>query len=358
MKLGRFIVDTHVHAQRHAAGPELRRKGVDNPEKPKYSDLGKTMPYLKTYDNSARLFYDMDCYDVDMCVLSSAFGMDNKLNAELVEKYPDKFVALCWAKETFDKAFNGEIEWTIDAAIEELDQLLATGKYVGIGEGMPKPASTYAGNTRENVKGTKFHTVTRNSRMDEMRKVMELARKHKVPVRYHTGAPMGYNIPYSSLPETYNPLWAHDIAAEFPDVPIVFDHGGMQGWWWEHFVDECLHVAASHDNVYLETGYFWTDLYYKALRDPNVGPEKLLWGTDWGASIPIYAQPGQYPPSYAVQLRKQGIIKYQVDVWGWSLKQLHRLEISQDDLNLILGGNAVRLYNIKFPLTRMFKPVD
>ena len=34
------------------------------------------------------------------------------------------------------------------------------------------------------------------------------------------------------------------------------------------------------------------------------------------------------------------------------------LDISQDDLNLILGGNALRIFKIDFPLTRMFKSVD
>jgi hypothetical protein len=47
-----------------------------------------------------------------------------------------------------------------------------------------------------------------------------------------------------------------------------------------------------------------------------------------------------------------------VDCWGWSLKQIDRLDISQDDLNLILGGNAIRLFKLKFPLTRMFKPME
>jgi hypothetical protein len=40
------------------------------------------------------------------------------------------------------------------------------------------------------------------------------------------------------------------------------------------------------------------------------------------------------------------------------IAKLDRLDISQDDLNLILGGNALRLFNLKFPLTRMFKPVE
>jgi predicted TIM-barrel fold metal-dependent hydrolase len=122
-----------------------------------------------------------------------------------------------------------------------------------------------------------------------------------------------------------------------------------------------VHVAASHKNVYLETGRYWTELYYKCLDDPNIGPEKLIWGTDWGASLPIQTvRRPSLPHTFTEQIRKEGIIRHQVDIWGWSLKQLARLDISQDDLNLILGGNAVRIYNLPNPkgLTRMFKFVD
>ena len=71
---------------------------------------------LKAYENSKRLLYDMKCYDVDMCVLCPAFGMSNEINAELVERHPDKFVAICNAKKTGDRAIAGEIEWTMEAA--------------------------------------------------------------------------------------------------------------------------------------------------------------------------------------------------------------------------------------------------
>ena len=97
------------------------------------------------------------------------------------------------------------------------------------------------------------------------------------------------------------------------------EHAGIEGGWWEHFYDASLHVAAGHKNVYLETGRFWTELYYKALNDPSVGAEKLLWGTDWGASLPVYAQPGRHPGSYTRQNVKEGIIRHQVDIWGWSV---------------------------------------
>lgn len=345
MKLGRFIIDTHVHAQRHAAGPEFKKEGKKDPKKIKYNDLASIMRHLVTYDNSKRLLYDMECYQVDMCVLHPAFGMSNELNVDLVERYPDKFVALVAAKDLADKVLKGEVEWSIEAACEELDRHLSTGKFVGIGEGMPA-----------NPAGKKTYSQT--ERMDELRKVMEVAEKHQVPVRVHTGSPMGYHITYTRWPENFHPNWIRDIAAEYPEVPIIFDHGGMQGGRWDSLVREAIQVAANHDNVYLETGLYWTELYHEALKDPNVGAEKLMWGTDWGASIPIQTQIGQHPQTFAAQVGKEGLVRHQVDVMGWSLKQVSRLNISQDDMNLILGGNALRVYKIEFPLSRMFKFVD
>ncbi len=346
MKLGRFVIDGHVHSQRHAAGDALKKKLAEHPQggKLRYRDLCEIMPDLKAYDNSERLLYDMNCYKVDMCVLMAWYGMTNEQNVALVEKYPGRFAALCTSKETYERAQRGEIEWTMEEACKELDKLLATGKFVGIGEGFPADPKVLYRKKR----------ISQTARIDEMLQVMEVARKHKVPVHYHTGFAMGYHL---GIPEALYPLWCHELAAAFPDVPIIFDHGGMACWWWEHLVDQCLHVAASHDNVYLETGLYWTDLYDKALLDPNVGAEKLIWATDWGASIPVYGQPGHHPRTYAMQLIKEGVVTHQVDLMRWSLRQLDRLEISQDDLNLILAGNAIRVYKLEFPLTRMFKPV-
>lgn len=348
MKLARFIIDTHVHAQRHAAGPEFKKLGITDPNKMQYKDLARIMPHLITYENSKRLLYDMDCYGVDMCILHSAFGMNNEINMELVEKHPDRFRAVAAPKETADRAMAGEIEWSIEAACEELDRLLATGKFVGIGEGMPaKPDGKH-----------EPKTYNQTARMDELRQVMDVARKHDVPVRVHSGSPMGYTITYTRWPENFHPNWIRDLATEYPDVTIIFDHGGMQGGRWDTLVEECIQVAANHHNVYLETGLYWTELYYKALSDPNVGAEKLMWGTDWGASIPIQTQIGSHPQTFAAQVHRDGIVQYQVDIMGWSLKQVSRLDISQDDLNLIMAGNAIRVHKLDFPLTRMFKNVE
>jgi hypothetical protein len=59
-----------------------------------------------------------------------------------------------------------------------------------------------------------------------------------------------------------------------------------------------------------------------------------------------------------MQLIKEGLVTHQVDLMRWSLCQVDRLNISQDDLNLIIGGNAIRLYKLKFLSTRMFKKTE
>jgi amidohydrolase family protein len=348
MKAGRFVVDTHVHAQRFAAGTSLADK-----DKPKagreWVTLAQTMGGLEPYDNTPRLEYDMECYGVDMCVLLPAFGMTDELNREIVERSPDKYVAFCRGTEYLTRVAQGEAEWSIEGVCAALDEQLSTGAFVGIGEAlpyMPHPP------TRE--------PISREQAVRNMFAIMEVAQQHGVAVGYHTGDPKGYAAAYSGGalgPANFNPLWAHDLATAFPDVPLILEHGGVQAWWSEKFYEEVLHVLAAHDNVYAECGLWWSELYDKPLADPNIGPEKLLWGTDWGASMGFYSQPGRYPPSYAVQVRREGIVRHQVDYWGWSLRELTRVRVAQDDINLIVGGNAARLFGLEVPHSRLFKPV-
>lgn len=349
MKLGRFVVDAHVHAQRFARAPrDAGGAGATGG----HPALSHAMKYaLQPYDNSPRLLHDMQCYGVDACVLLPAFGMTNALNVQLRRAHPGRFVCVARAERTLARAKARAVAWSAEDTARELDELLATGDYVGIGEAMP--GDPHLGERRT--------AVTVHSFLDECGPTMEVARKHKVPVQWHTGLTMGYTTSFcraDAFPETFSPLWVHDLAAEWPDVTIVFNHGGMQGGWWERWYDECLHVAAATDNVHLETGLWWSELYARPLRDPNIGARKLVWGTDWGASLPFAWQPGAKPEVYAVQRRSAAPVTHQVDFWGWSLKQLMRLDVPQDELDLILGGNAARLYGLTPPHTRLFPALD
>ncbi|HEX9910681.1 MAG TPA: hypothetical protein VGA86_07345, partial [Desulfatiglandales bacterium] len=75
----------------------------------------------------------------------------------------------------------------------------------------------------------------------------------------------------------------------------------------------------------------------------------------------IYSQPGRpirgEPfTSYVDWIRKWGAARYQTDFWGWALHQIDKLRdtLTQDELNLILGGNAARIFKLDVPFTRLF----
>ncbi len=341
---GRFVIDTHVHAQRAAI------KWQDRGLKPDWVALSKLRAESQAYDNTPRLLYDMERYGVDMCVLNPY--LDPAIDIDIVKRYPNKFVLMYGGAFYAQKVKSGAEKWSIEGLCKDLDEQLSTGLYVGIGEGMPGANPNHDRNK----------VVDWGERFADICQIMEVAQKHKVTVGWHTGGSSGYagaarQLGSRSMGEAGNPLLAHDVAAAYPDVTLILAHGGIDGWWSETTWEICLQVAAAHPNVYLETGQWWPELYEKPLRDPNIGAERLIWGTDWGAAHPIQWWPGGYPSVYFDQSRKEGIPAHQVDIFGQSLKWLDKLDIPQDDLNLILGGNAVKIFHLedKMPHTRMFK---
>jgi len=360
MELGRFVVDTHVHPQRHAVNFEAQDDDAD------YTNLAMLMhtavpadeatddDKVVVFDNSDRLVYDMDRYGVDMCVLLPAFGMTNEINEMIMEDHPDRFVACAQAQQTKKDALRGEEEWSIDKACEEIDYWLEKDGFRGIGEFLP-----YDPNQEE--------PMTWRERKPQLRKVFEVADKHDVPIRWHPGAAAGYSggglRKADKFPEYQDPMYAADIIPEFPDVDLIFEHGGVQGHW-RYNVERALIVAAQFNNVYLEVGLWWEDLLKRAFNDPNVGPEQLIFGTDWGASMVANANHNSsdtsidFPPLRWEQYEKRGLPAHQPDYWGTTLREMQKYalfnNLPQDELNLVMGGNFCDLYDVDPPHSRLF----
>ncbi len=296
------------------------------------------------YDNSDRLIYDMEQYGVDMCVLLPGFGMTNEINRRIIEANPEKFVAAAYPVQTQKRDLRGEEEWSWDAAVDEMDRWLQEDGFVLIGEAAPP----LYGAARPDG------PVDWPERKEELRRVFEVGAKHDVPVSLHP-------VPgHSDGPLRKDPTLAGELKDEFPDVPIIFNHGGMPLGWDETRVDQCCQVAASWDDVYLEVGLFWADLFEKPYYDPNIGPEQMLWGGDWGASLSgQVSRPHQDPPFYWDFVDDRGIPAHQHDYWGAALRQFLKFaldnDVEQDKLNLILGGNAARLFDLDVPHSRMFE---
>ena len=338
---GIFMVDNHVIPHSSSGVPG------DDPEK--------------------LLLYHMDKYGVDVAVLKSHGGYyapegadRNKLIVEMVERHPDRFVALCTDVETQRKEASGEVEWNIDNAVRELDEALATGLYAAIGEGFPRDRDI-----RKKMVGW-------DQRLEEICKVLDLCRKYKKPLHWITGGAIGSfrwnadmtrNIIHPENFENASPLLSMEVAAWYPDVPIILSHGGIEGsGYYMDFYDKAVYAAACCRNIFLDTGQWWAELYEKPLKDVNIGAEKLLWGTGMGQGFLTQQwMPGEVPETYnAPNLKEYMKYPHMKNIWGWSLMQLGRLNIPQCDMDLIMGGNAVHLFNIKTPLPaeQLFKMVE
>ena len=327
---GIFTIDTQAYAQR---------------------------PGAANIDNTDMLLLHMNRYDVDMCVVKSSVGYSNEFNAELAKKYPNKFIAYCNDAKTQARSQSGEVKWNIKDAVKEIDELLSTGLYKGIGEGMARDRTP------------KKELITWDERLDQICEIMEVARKHKVPVSYHVGLPIGglwldlaRSRGHAEMCDNGNPLLCHEVAALYPDVPIIMSHGGVEasGYYMDDY-NKCLNVCASHHNVFLETGQWWAELYEKPLKDPNIGAKKLVWGCGWGQrNLTQLWMPGEIPTTFCCSNLSEGQTQHQPDVWGWSFRELGRLNIPQDDMNLILGGNAAYILKLDTPLpyNRLFKSVE
>ena len=151
------------------------------------------------------------------------------------------------------------------------------------------------------------------------------------------------------------------LAAEYPEVPMVLQLVGHGFRASKAKVENTCLTLGRVRNVYLEMGAAPAELYEIPLSDPNMGPARIVFGTDWGASHYVYSQPGRPVrggsfTSFCDWIPKWGPVRYQTDFWGWSFHQIDKLRdvLTQDEINLILGGNAARIFKLDVPYTRLF----
>jgi len=339
--IARFIVDNHCH--------------ITTLYQPEEGELGKKR-VVKPYDNSALTLYDMERYGVDMAVLLPSFlGTTNESQTKIVKKHPSKFRACCSDQTTRLNAVLGKKEWTFDAAIREVDDALASGNYVGIGEFSPgQNARREAGKPHPGLE----------ERRDEFNQLCDLAVRYDVPLHFHE---------FIAMSQWLDLL--QKVAADNPKAKILLNHGysyeqdhaGVEG------MMKVYPVVASFDNIYMETGG-WCEKNFEVAFESGVSAARLMWGHDTG-NVPQYIyrenmmnynptpsmlHPWEYRKTVSFFMRCVGdfpeVPTYQSDFYGWGLRTIDRVGdwLTQDEINLILGGTAAKLYKLPVPYPRMF----
>ncbi|MBU2360481.1 MAG: amidohydrolase family protein [Alphaproteobacteria bacterium] len=138
------------------------------------------------------------------------------------------------------------------------------------------------------VKGFKFHPTMQgffpNDR-EACYAVLEACAEEGVITLFHTGQTgvgagmrggMGMRLKYS------NPMHLDDVAADFPDMPIIAAHPSFP---WQ---EEALAVATHKPNVYIDLSG-WSPKYFPDILVKycnTILKHKVLFGSDWPAITP------------------------------------------------------------------------
>jgi predicted TIM-barrel fold metal-dependent hydrolase len=168
------------------------------------------------------------------------------------------------------------------------------------------------------VRGFKFHPSSQGFYPNDRKAytLYEVIEGYKLPALFHTGQTgvgakmrggMGIRLKYS------NPIYIDDVAADFPDMPIVLAHPSFP---WQ---DEALAVATHKPSVYIDLSG-WAPKYFPAnlIQYTNtLLKDRMLFGTDYPVLKP--------------------------DRW---LKEFDELPIKPEVRPLVLKQNAIKLLKL------------
>ena len=169
------------------------------------------------------------------------------------------------------------------------------------------------------VRGFKFHPSVQdffpNDRMAYP--LYEAIAEAKLPALFHTGqtgvgagTPGGGNIKLKYS----NPMFLDDVAADFPDMPIVMAHPSFP---WQ---EEALSVATHKPNAYIDLSG-WSPKYFPPILVQYANTllkEKILFGSDY----PVFAP----------------------ERW---IEEFGKLQIKPEVRPLIMKENAIRLLKLR-----------
>jgi predicted TIM-barrel fold metal-dependent hydrolase len=169
------------------------------------------------------------------------------------------------------------------------------------------------------VRGFKFHPSLQHFFPDDRMAypLYEVIAEHGLPALFHTGQTavgQGQRGGGGILLKYSNPIHLDEVAADFPDMPIIMAHPSVP---WQ---DEALSVAVHKPQVYIDLSG-WSPKYFppQLVRYANtLLKDKVLFGTDYPALTP--------------------------ERW---LADFDTLDIKPEVKPLILKDNAARLFGLR-----------
>ncbi len=310
-----MIIDSHVHlsgegwlhedfslgAARISAAAIGRRTGVY----PEAVEMAKNSKPLFVDNTGEKLIATMDAAGVDKsCVFSVDYGLatgepevtieeQNRLVAEAAKRFPGRLIPFF----TIDPRRSGSVEM-FSRSVEEWG-----------------------------MRGLKLHSTSGFFPYDEVcYPLYEKCMEYDIPVIIHTG---GINAPLKSRFSL--PIYVDDVAADFPELPIIMAHAAQAMWL------DALHIASLKPNIHFDISA-WQVMFiinpvdfYRMLRKviDRLGPWRVFFGSD-GPFMNIF---------------------YPLDRWVKSVREPNltpcpEISFSEEEREIILGKAFAKLLRI------------
>ena len=335
-----YVIDAHAHIHLH-----IPKEGH-----PRFANFHEVAEQLLREDKAGMidpesLIREMNRYGIDKTCILYAGRMAIKFDEfiQVLREYPDRFIGFYWPLDEKNTDGLDKSAYTPERLAELTAEALNHPEIKGLGEGTAAEAVHWA-----ERKGWPSDDITRY-----YMPMMEVAAEKKVPVLWHSG-PAPYNITITKETRhlfyrgyvghaTYDPIIYDGIVTLFPEINFIISHCGVQGcYFYGSYPDHAMMLAAMHPNVYLETSMAPVELIEKAVADPAIGAEKLIMGSDFGATSSFYRYKDQILPSY----KKKPFPELPGHNIEQAVRVIDQANITPEERRLIKGQNMARLLGL------------
>lgn len=206
------------------------------------------------------------------------------------------------------------LEWLAEQA-RGRDKILL---FASLDPGAAESCARLESAVRRGFTGVKFHPPICRFSIDPERdrEFYQLLSNWRLPLLIHTGV---FSSPEPWPLEEYHPLRIDRLAGLFPEIPVIFAHGGGRA-----FCREVLGVLQNNPNTYLDLTHSLDARYAWHVPLPDMeaffdraGPARIIYGTDH--------------PWFAAE------------DFSRDLAYLQKLGLGREDLDLVLGGTFLRI---------------
>ncbi|MBI4493788.1 MAG: amidohydrolase [Chloroflexi bacterium] len=302
-----MVIDAHVHIWGFPSFMDLDDKIRTTEDliafRTRYPQLYQARLTETPVDNTDQLVADMGRNGVAKAIVQAAPGyITNQQVVAAARRYPDRLIPLL--RLGHDQEAAGYLEDPTPAREQAPEEIVSCIEQLGV----------------RGVGETFVRALTNEIHPEKIARdlapIMETLARYRLPILFPTA--------WSQFPGALyygNPIFVDEVAARFPQVPIVLTKMGRGI---QTYFDMALTVALRNVNVYFDT-VGTTGAHLRQAID-RIGAERIMFGTDWSATWRWVREPQ--------------------NLHALRMKALDEAQLSESEREQILWKTASRLFRL------------